>query len=100
MVQGLLSTQAKQTLHVYTDARSVRFLQCRWLMPGAHLVEPKQQHKDAGRCLHNPGTRGCVRRSPVTLTLCWLLLEELCLVVFFLLSSVYFTVRASQKNRK
>lgn len=54
MVQGLLSTQAKQTLHVYTDARSVRFLQCRWLMPGAHLVEPKAAAQGCWEMLAQP----------------------------------------------
>lgn len=54
MVQGLLSTQAEQTLHVYTDARSIKFLQCRWLMPGAHLVEPKAAAQGCWEVLAQP----------------------------------------------
>lgn len=97
MVQGLLSTE--QTLHVHTNAQSIEFLQCRRLTPRARLAEPKAAVQGCWEVLAHPGTRGCMRRS-VTLILCWLLLEELCLVVFFLLSSVYFTVTALQKNKK
>lgn len=57
-------------------------------MPRARLAAPEAEAQGHWEVCERHGTGGCLRRFPVTLILSWRLLEELRLVVFFLLSSV------------
>lgn len=84
--------------HVYMNAFCITFLKYRRLIPRARLAESKATEQGCWEVLAHHGTRSCLKQSPVIL--CWLLLEELCVNVFFLLLSFWFTVKAFKKKKK
>lgn len=97
MIQGCCPPKQSKS-HVYMNALGITFLQCRRLIPRARLAASKATDQGCWEVLAHPGTRGCLEQSPVSL--CWFLLEELGVDVFFLLLSFSFTVKASQKKKK